>query len=689
MSFFELSDDAEDERTRLMDAYDELLDGDDDDDEYLSSGGDSFDVEMPAQPQPRVEEIDSDADLEDLFRDVDERRGYDEDELGPPEGFTFQNYQEDYRKFTHHLQELTAWTEQYLEMLSDDPKGHRSPRQRMEKLWYMWLEYMIGYETLLSDPMMLNTHVDRTVKVVHGADAFASMLQLYFAWHFPILWKARLELQERYDMYHDEDLLDDCQGMTRDRYPGGWGDPRNAEIRWDRSEELRGEPRGIRLYRIRVTHLGILFDAWITRLTKEEYEEEKRLLAMPHEAYCRHIQTDKSPEEVNPFIPSDRVCLPHWKRVVEYTQNEVIRAVKLFSRDCDRLEPTQELRDFFDALLYRAALFFTESGPAKVMDDVDHRLRKKIGPNRYTYIFNRRFSAFTYYYFFPQLRQFYYYDMYADEGNQFQPTFRADPRNDGKDLRWLLKKGETRDGERFQRRARLDDLLGCTDDERRAVRTWVVDTVLPGLGEEGVNELYEECVEELYRCPGDLNLFNFLKEIDIPDNTSAVLQKVRPEDPDLSSELFQEYEISLNSIINGVGVNQSSDIFMLWAIGRYWESLVRSGMDWKETYVIEADKITASTLTIQESTRPLLVQIFGTHYVMFEGRAHKPRDILDAVTLWFVIIKRWFDGCLDWEVKSGGRYVPRIQIKDLVEEIFHPKERYADRGEMLHDRPLE
>jgi hypothetical protein len=255
-------------------------------------------------------------------------------------------------------------------------------------------------------------------------------------------------------------------------------------------------------------------------------------------------------------------------------------------------------------------------------------------------------------------------------------------------LRWLLKKCESRFGERFERRARLDDRVGCTPEERQKVRAWVVETVLPGLGEEGVNGLYEECVEEIYRCPGDLRLFKFMKP-ENPSNTAAVLRDMRPEDPDIMSELFQEYEISLNSIINGVGVNQTSDIFMLWAIGRYWESLVRSGMDWKETFCIDANQLASATLTIQENSRPLLVQIFGTYHLMMEGRSYKPADLLEGVTLWFLILKRWFDGCIDWEVKSGGRHVPRIQIKDVLQDIFEPKTRYADRGDTLHDRPLE
>ena len=132
-----------------------------------------------------------------------------------------------------------------------------------------------------------------------------------------------------------------------------------------------------------------------------------------------------------------------------------------------------------------------------------------------------------------------------------------------------------------------------------------------------------------------------------------------------------------------------SDIFMLWAIGRYWESLVLREMDWKESFVISAKDLCQATLTIEMSSRPLLVQVFGTHYLLSEGLAYKTSSIMEAVTLWFKCLDRWYAGVLDWEVKAGGKYVPRTQIKEVISDIFEPKERYSDLGTMLHQRPLE
>ncbi len=73
---------------------------------------------------------------------------------------------------------------------------------------------------------------------------------------------------------------------------------------------------------------------------------------------------------------------------------------------------------------------------------------------------------------------------------------------------------------------------------------------------------------------------------------------------------------------------------------------------------------------------------------MIETKLYRARSTMEALALWLKIMDRWFDGCITWEVKSGGRYVARQSIKELLDSVWRPKPRFEDRGDGVHDRPL-
>ena len=97
------------------------------------------------------------------------------------------------------------------------------------------------------------------------------------------------------------------------------------------------------------------------------------------------------------------------------------------------------------------------------------------------------------------------------------------------------------------------DIIGVSNEEVKTVISWIKETLLPGLGDEGFNKCYEETAKEVYRFPGDSDYFKIVSE-NSPDNTSTLLVLLRQEDPNIYNRFLQELSVSLPNVVGGVGI---------------------------------------------------------------------------------------------------------------------------------------
>jgi len=595
-----------------------------------------------------------------------------EDELDAPKLFDETRYSTSYQELSSKIESLGHWLHGHLVRFEERTQTFEES-YRFEHIYRSWVQFLAVHESLMKEARSIVTRKDRSPLVCYGSMIFCNLLQLHVLKTVQKLIEGKKELRRRFQQGEDD---------------AGATDVRNYET-------LQDEPEGIRLLRIRVTHLGADCGSWGTPLLEEEYELDQELQKMTDEEWAARVRAAEGEERwktrkgraPKPYTPKERVKLPRHKTVVEYTQLEVTRALKLITRYIDTLSPTAALRDFFQALMWRNGLFFVKDQSKDTLDDEKHRTARKDEDGETTYMINRIYCFFTYYYSWAIMRRWYYYDLYDGEENEFVPRFRAHPRLEKADIRWLIANQVKRTDPRFVARSLNNDSVGVTLEEIKIVKDWIQGTLFPSMGMEGFNQKYEQTMEEAYRFSGDLDHFKVI-EPRRPKNTATVLAYARQEDPDARDSFVEEGKVSIQNIINSVGTSHINDLFVFNSIDAYFRMHISQEICWRDTFVVESDWLQGASFLLSNSPLPFMVQIFSKYWIMVETRLYRTKTNLEALALWFKLMDRWYDGALEKEDKSNGEFVVTTTIKPLLDSIWRPQTRYADLGDGIHDRPL-
>lgn len=634
------------------------FDYDIDNEMMISSMEISSELEMNEELQEM--DLDNDSDSEDSLKDE-----YDADKV-----FDVENYIKEFQTLATKTDALAQWLyRQFLKF--ENGESLDSVEFRFEHIYNSWVNYLIVNDAMMRETVNLATYEDRSIEVSYGCNIFANILQLHVLKTIKRVNEARMALVQRFKDKTDNECDEE-----------------------DDYSSIKDESEGIRLYKFRVSHLGLRHANWETTLSVKEYEKDQEFQRMSEKEWHDHIKQQEGEDKWKrrkklplPYKAKEQVKLPNHKTVMQYKQSEVIRALKLITKCLNETPPTPAMRDFFQCLMWRNGLFFCKDQSKTVLDSRKFRTIRTGEDGEDIYIFNRRYMFFSYFYCWSIMKRWYFYDMYCGEEQEFVPRFRSVQKLEQSDIKWLLANQYKRTSDRFVNRSLLTDTYGASEQDIAVVKNWIQNTLFPSLGSEGFNILYEHTMEEAYEFPADKDFFKYI-EPRRPTNTASVLAFVRLEDDNVRDSFGEEMKISKSNIIRAVGTSYANDVFVLNAIDTYIRSYVSDEIRWRDSFVIDADWLEQSVYVLSELHLPMMVQIFNSYWIMFETRVYRTKNMLETLTLWFKIMDRWFEGALEWEIKPRGEYITTTSIKELLDQIWRPSLKYKDMGNGIHDRPL-
>lgn len=361
---------------------------------------------------------------------------------------------------------------------------------------------------------------------------------------------------------------------------------------------------------------------------------------------------------------------PVEKKVVLFTQKELIFTIRMITHRLRSAGYQPYIGHLINAVLFRHGEFVSRMWGPAVLDDPfmrEERLVLKRDPKggppteQTVYVVNRDYLFFSYYYLEPLASRLYLHTKFTSP--HYQANFSPDT---------------------------------ISPERKAAVLRWIKETVLPSLGTDTLDEVWQETCDELFEFSGDYDWFKYRYPRD-PTSVNTMLRKLRPV---IAQGYMIQRESSMENIIHGIGERFSSNLFAAQAIGKYIWGV--TGRNWWEIFMVPNDGIhhyfdkfvqeeemhlTHIGLAAEGNhprevepagSPPLLLEVFS-NYGIWHGQGYWNTDnLFDATVAWFSICDR-----------LGYHHIDGYNIKaPILDAIFRPVVLYENLKPTLYGKSL-
>lgn len=308
----------------------------------------------------------------------------------------------------------------------------------------------------------------------------------------------------------------------------------------------------------------------------------------------------------------------HNQSIMTYGQSKIIAALLHISKRMEEMPYTTEIYEDFNmlvlALFTRNSVLLCEACSIEAFDHLNMRTLVK----DQLYTFNQDYIMLCTIYFNAIQRRLYYW-------NQFESLVLEVPE-------------------------------GIPTEK---LESWFADDLLPGLGDEGFDDIFNTAMDNGYDFVGDKEWFVYRYPQRVVSK-GPVLDCIRPVE---AQQYFNAPHYS-KDVTLGLSRGHRSDFngkvgrrFVLLAIDQYFRN--HHNIGWYDAVVVNNDDIEDAELKLCKSPFPCFLQVLGDYWVYLEGNVYVCDNIYTSFGLWLYLIH-----------KKYNNWFHTVNIKYLIKALF-------------------